>query len=146
MGNVVEDPLGEQIADGGARMPKAGSCSEPERHSTGRDHAHLCRRSGPRPPGPFGLVGAILLAHAGLLARFGPTLGRPVVDTLKGSKIANLKELRFGAGGGVWRVAFAFDVQRIAVLLAAADKRLRPQARFYKAFIAVAERRWASWG
>ena len=87
-----------------------------------------------------------LLAHAGLLARFGPTLGRPVVDTLKGSKIANLKELRFGAGGGVWRVAFAFDAQRIAVLLAAADKRGRPQTRFYKALIAVAERRWASWG
>ena len=124
-------------------MPKAGSCSEPERHSTGRDHAHLCRRSGPR---PFRLVGAILLAHAGLLARFGPTLGRPVVDTLKGSKIANLKELRFGAGGGVWRIAFAFDVQRIAGLLAAADKRGRPQARFYKALIAVAEQRWASWG
>ena len=87
-----------------------------------------------------------LLAHAGLLARFGPTLGRPVVDTLKGSKIANLKELRFGAGGGVWRIAFAFDVQRIAGLLAAADKRGRPQARFYKALIAVAEQRWASWG
>jgi hypothetical protein len=86
-----------------------------------------------------------LLAHAGLLARFGPALGRPVVDTLKGSKIANLKELRFGAAGGVWRVAFAFDAQRIAVLLAAADKRGRPQARFYKALIALAERRWATW-
>lgn len=86
-----------------------------------------------------------LLAHAGLLAQFGPTLGRPAVDTLKGSAIANLKELRFNAEGGVWRVAFAFDAKRIAVLLAAADKRGRPQARFYKALIALAERRWASW-
>ncbi|MGH9434908.1 MAG: type II toxin-antitoxin system RelE/ParE family toxin [Terriglobia bacterium] len=86
-----------------------------------------------------------LLAHAGLLAQFGPTLGRPVVDTLKGSRIASLKELRFGAAGGVWRVAFAFDAQRIAVLLAAADKRGRSQARFYKALIALAERRWATW-
>ena len=85
-----------------------------------------------------------LLAHAGLLAEFGPTLGRPTVDTLKGSAIANLKELRFGAGG-VWRVAFAFDAKRIAVLLAAADKRGQPQARFYKALIALAERRWATW-
>ena len=86
-----------------------------------------------------------LLAHAGLLAQFGPTLGRPAVDTLKGSAIANLKELRFGASGGVWRVAFAFDGKRIAVLLAAGDKRGQPQTRFYNALIALAERRWASW-
>jgi hypothetical protein len=63
-----------------------------------------------------------LLAHAGLLAEFGPILGRPAVDTLKGSAVANLKELRFTADGGVWRVAFAFDRNRIAVLLAAGDK------------------------
>jgi transcriptional regulator with XRE-family HTH domain len=87
-----------------------------------------------------------LLARAGLLARFGPTLGRPVVDTLKGSKIANLKELRFGAAGGVWRVAFACDAKRIAVLPAAADKRGRPQARFCKALIVLAERRWTILG
>lgn len=86
-----------------------------------------------------------LLAHAGLLSRFGPTLGRPAVDTLKGSGIANLKELRFRVGGGVWRVAFAFDGKRIAVLLAAGDKRGQPPARFYKALIALAERRWATW-
>jgi hypothetical protein len=44
-----------------------------------------------------------LLAQARKLAEFGPTLGRPTVDTLKGSRIANLKELRFRADGGVWR-------------------------------------------
>lgn len=38
-----------------------------------------------------------LLAHVKLLEQFGPTLGRPTVDTLKGSKHANLKELRFDA-------------------------------------------------
>ena len=63
-----------------------------------------------------------LLAHARLLARFGPTLGRPRVDTLEGSRHANLKELRFDAAGGVWRVAFAFDPARRAVLLVAGDK------------------------
>ena len=41
-----------------------------------------------------------LLAHARLLERFGPTLGRPRVDTLKGSRHANMKELRFEAAGG----------------------------------------------
>ncbi len=83
-----------------------------------------------------------MLARAGLLAEMGPTLGRPAVDTLKGSRIANLKELRFDAAGGVWRVAFAFDGNRVAVLLAAADKRGRAQERFYKALVALAERRF----
>ena len=50
-------------------------------------------------------------AHAGLLEQFGPRLGRPRVDTLKGSRHANIKELRFDAADGVWRVAFAFESQ-----------------------------------
>ena len=41
-----------------------------------------------------------LLAHAKLLEAFGPTLGRPRADTLKGSRHANMKELRFTADGG----------------------------------------------
>ncbi len=86
-----------------------------------------------------------LLAHARLLAEFGPTLGRPTVDTLKGTKIGNLKELRFNADGGVWRVAFAFDGRRIAVLLVAGDKRGVAPARFYKMLIKKAEQRWESW-
>ena len=69
-----------------------------------------------------------LLADAPLLAEFGPSLGRPTVDTLKGSRIANLKELRFSASGGVWPVAFAFDRRRAAVLLIAGDKRARNEA------------------
>ena len=47
-----------------------------------------------------------LYAHASLLETFGPELGRPHVDTLFGSKHANMKELRFKADNGVWRVAF----------------------------------------
>jgi DNA-binding XRE family transcriptional regulator len=46
-----------------------------------------------------------LLAQAKVLETFGPALGRPRADTLKGSKHANMKELRFGAADGVWRVA-----------------------------------------
>ncbi len=42
-----------------------------------------------------------LLAHATLLEKFGPQLGRPFVDTLKGSKHSNMKELRFKAKNGV---------------------------------------------
>jgi hypothetical protein len=87
-----------------------------------------------------------LLAHARLLAEFGPGLGRPTVDTLKGSRIANLKELRFACGGDVWRVAFAFDRHRVAVLLIAGNKRGRNEARFYRDLIASAEARWFELG
>jgi hypothetical protein len=69
-----------------------------------------------------------LLAHAALLAQFGPTLGRPRVDTVEGSRHANMKELRFDSAGGVWRVAFAFDPFRRAVLLVAGDKKVRAHA------------------
>ncbi|BAY93290.1 toxin-antitoxin system, toxin component, RelE family [Tolypothrix sp. PCC 7601] len=50
-----------------------------------------------------------LLAEIVLLEKYGPLLGRPHVDTLKASKHANMKELRFTADNGVWRAAFAFD-------------------------------------
>lgn len=43
-----------------------------------------------------------LLAHLGVLQQFGPQLGRPLVDTLIGSKHANMKELRFNCEDGVW--------------------------------------------
>ena len=79
---------------------------------------------------------------AGLLRRFGPQLGRPQVDTLKGSKLPNLKELRFRADGGVWRVAFAFDLKRRAILLVGGDKSGTSQDRFYRNLIEIAERRF----
>ncbi len=82
-----------------------------------------------------------LLAHAVLLREFGPGLGRPTVDTLKGSRHANMKELRFGWEGEVWRVAFAFDPKRQAILLAGGDKGGADQRRFYKRLIAVADAR-----
>ena len=42
-----------------------------------------------------------LLAHANLLQEFGPNLGRPTVDTLKGSSYPIMKELRFNWMGEV---------------------------------------------
>ena len=77
-------------------------------------------RSGVRRPAHGGAIA--LLAATGLLEVHGPTLGRPHVDTLKGSRYANMKDLRFDAAGGVWRVAFAFDPKRQAVILVAGDK------------------------
>ncbi|MDK9698175.1 MAG: type II toxin-antitoxin system RelE/ParE family toxin [Siculibacillus sp.] len=83
-----------------------------------------------------------LLAVAGLLEREGPFLGRPHVDTLNGSRHANMKELRFQADGGVWRIAFAFDPDRKAILLVGGDKSGTNEKRFYKQLIARADDRF----
>ncbi len=86
-----------------------------------------------------------MMAHAKLLERFGPHLGRPRVDTLKDSRHVNMKELRFDVAGGVWRVvAFAFDPKREAILLAAGDKSGISGRRFYKYLIAKADERFDS--
>ncbi len=77
-----------------------------------------------------------------LLAEFGPSLGRPKVDTLKGSRHGNMKELRFDAEGGVWRVAFAFDPSRQAIVLVAGDKAGQNERRFYAELIKTADDRY----
>lgn len=83
-----------------------------------------------------------LLAHARLLAQFGPNLGRPTVDTLKGSRHSHMKELRFSWNCQVWRVAFAFDPQRQAILLVGGDKGGADQRRFYKRLLNAADARY----
>ena len=83
-----------------------------------------------------------LLAQARVLSKLGPTLGRPQVDTLAGSKHANMKELRFKAGNGIWRIAFAFDPERSAILLVAGDKSGVSQKRFYRSLIDRADHRF----
>jgi hypothetical protein len=83
-----------------------------------------------------------ILAQARLLQQFGPRLGRPRVDTLNDSRHANMKELRFDAADGVWRVAFAFDPKRRAILLVAGDKSGGSEKRFYKQLIAKADERF----
>ncbi len=85
-----------------------------------------------------------LLARAKILEEYGPNLGRPWVDTLKGSDHANMKELRFDAADGVWRVAFAFDPRRQAILLVAGDKSGGSQAKFYKWLLNTADERYAA--
>ena len=84
-----------------------------------------------------------LLAVAKLLAEYGPQLGRPYVDTLKGSKHTNMKEMRFSAADGEWRAAFAFDPERKAIVLVAGDKSGGSQKRFYKQLIAKADSRFS---
>jgi hypothetical protein len=75
-----------------------------------------------------------------LLEEFGPLLTRPWADTLKGSSYANMKELRFNADNGVWRVAFAFDPEQNAILLIAGDKTGTNEKRFYRSLIKKADK------
>ena len=83
-----------------------------------------------------------LLAKVALIEVFGPNLKRPHVDTLNGSTHANMKEIRFKSADGVWRVAFAFDPRRCAILLIAGDKSDSGEKRFYRQLIEIADSRF----
>lgn len=87
-----------------------------------------------------------LLAAAKFVEKDGPGTGRPYVDTLTGSKHANMKELRFTAhdGSEVWRALFAFDPDRAAIVLVAGDKQRQKQDLFYKQLIKIADGRFDS--
>ncbi|HXT61308.1 MAG TPA: type II toxin-antitoxin system RelE/ParE family toxin [Pirellulales bacterium] len=80
-----------------------------------------------------------VIAKVQLLKFFGPKLGRPYADTLKGSKHANMKELRADTAAQVLRVAFAFDPERHGILLVGGDKSGAAKKRFYKQLIAKAD-------
>ena len=77
-----------------------------------------------------------------MLQEFGPQLGRPRADTLNGSRHANMKALRFHAEDGEWRLAFAFDPRRKAILLVAGDKSGGSEKRFYRELIRKADERF----
>jgi len=71
-----------------------------------------------------------------ILEERGPGLGRPLVDTIEGSRHANIKELR--APRGNLRVLFAFDPRRTAILLIGGDKTNRWD-EWYEEMIPVAD-------
>jgi hypothetical protein len=69
-----------------------------------------------------------VLASIEVLEEFGPGTGRPTVDSLKGSRHPNMKELR---PTRTIRVFFAFDPRRVAILLIGGSKAGRTK-RFYR--------------
>jgi hypothetical protein len=81
-----------------------------------------------------------ILAHANLLREHGPQLGRPHVDTLEGSAFTNMKELRVQFRGDPWRILFAFDPNRAAILLVGGNK--RGDKRWYKKHLPIADERF----
>jgi hypothetical protein len=78
-----------------------------------------------------------------ILEESGPMLGRPRVDTLKGSDFANMKELRIQYLGEPWRILFAFDPQRQAILLVGGNK--TGNNRWYKENIPIADKRYSEY-
>ena len=66
------------------------------------------------------------------------------MDTMNGSRHANMKELRFSAADGEWRVAFAFDPKRKAIVLVAGDKSGVSEKRLYRALIRKADDRFTA--
>lgn len=71
-----------------------------------------------------------------LLEHFGPALGRPDADGIKGSKYPNMKELRIQHGGDAYRVLYAFDPRRVAILLMGGRK---GKKKWYEKAIAAAD-------
>ena len=66
---------------------------------------------------------ALVIAALEILQSAGPMLGRPLVDTLVGSRHKDMKDLRPGSRGrSEVRILFAFDPRRRAILLVAGDK------------------------
>jgi len=82
---------------------------------------------------------AVIQMVVELLKTYGPHLPRPYADTLKGSKLSNLKELRSQTATHVFRVAFIFNKNRSGILLIGGDKKGKNEKRFYKNLIKQAE-------
>lgn len=85
-----------------------------------------------------------VIAALELLREHGPQLGRPLVDSLVGSRHKNMKELRPGSTGrSELRVLFAFDPNRRAILLVAGDKSGQWK-QWYKVNIPIADDRFTA--
>lgn len=91
---------------------------------------------------------AAIAAAVRFLEVDGPQLGRPRADTLNGSKLANLKELRVSKGSEPVRCAYIFDPKRQAVLLCGGNKQGKSgksEEQFYKDLIKVAEAEYSKY-
>lgn len=85
-----------------------------------------------------------LLATLVAVSTLGPQADRPHVGTLVNVKHPNMKELRFKANNGaeIWRAAFAFDPNRHAIVLVAADKQGTDEKKFYRDLLRKANTRY----
>lgn len=73
-----------------------------------------------------------------LLEQIGPALRRPHSGIIASSKHPNMKELIIQHAGRPYRVLYAFDPRRCAVLLIGGDK--TGDDRWYEKFVPIADR------
>ena len=84
----------------------------------------------------------LIVAALEVLAEQGPSLGRPLADSIVGSTYRNMKELRTGSSGrSEVRILFAFDPERKAILLVAGEKAGNWQ-KWYRTNIPLADERY----
>lgn len=80
-----------------------------------------------------------ILSFLSILEEDGPQLGRPLVDRVKESNYNNMKELRVQVAGHPFRIFFAFDPTRKAIVLCAGDKKGKDEKLFYKRMVKIAD-------
>ncbi|PKH20130.1 diaminopimelate decarboxylase [Enterobacterales bacterium CwR94] len=80
-----------------------------------------------------------VLASLAVLKMYGPRLGRPWVDHIKGSRFFNMKELRVQSKGRPIRLFFAFNPRRQAIILCGGNKQGQDDALFYRQAIRQAD-------
>jgi len=76
-----------------------------------------------------------------LLQQFGPTLRFPHSSGIAGSRFSEMRELRIQHRGRPYRVLYAFDPRRVALLLIGGDK--TGHDRWYEEFVPIADRIFA---
>lgn len=77
-------------------------------------------------------------AYVKMLEEFGVALGFPYSSDIKGSEYAQMRELRPQHKGKPYRVLYAFDPRRMAILLIGGDK--TGNRRWYEQFVPLADR------
>jgi len=79
-----------------------------------------------------------VFASIGLLEQLGFNLGHPHSSKINGSKHSHMRELRIQHKGYPYRILYAFDPRRMAILLIGGNK--TSDKRWYKKFIKQADK------
>lgn len=78
-----------------------------------------------------------IVAYVGLLEKSGPQLRFPYSSGINGSKYPHMRELRVQHEGEPYRILYAFDPRRVAILLIGGKK--TGDDRWYEKYIPYAD-------
>lgn len=79
-----------------------------------------------------------ITAYVGLLEELGPGLGYPYSSGISGSVYGHMRELRVQHAGKPYRILYAFDPRRVAILLIGGNK--TGNDRWYKRYLPIADK------